>query len=221
MEQTRITYKKKTLLLKVRTGRLNGAILFQIKKKTRQFSYVLFYLLLWLFCVIGKSINLSNYNKMSSSDIENDRLTPESFRSKAAVIVDDLLPPKSRELYLKTYNLFCDWKTTNGANSFSECIFLNYFNELTKTKKPSTLWSIYSMLKATVRIKHNIDISNYSKLVTYLKRLSEGNKPKKSRVLSSENIERFLNDAPDHSFLAVKVSTYLIYVYLFTNLLCF
>lgn len=93
--------------------------------------------------------------------------------------------------------------------SFSETVFLAYFQHLAMTKQP-TLWSIYSMLKSTVNTKNNIQIEKYSKLIAYLKRLSEGHKSKKSKVLSSKNIETFLNEAPDNDFLAIKVSMYLL-----------
>ncbi|RVE49622.1 hypothetical protein evm_005754 [Chilo suppressalis] len=40
----------------------------------------------------------------------------------------------------------------------------------------------------------------------YLKRLSERHKPKKSKVFSQQNVETFLNDAPDKEFLATKIT---------------
>lgn len=142
----------------------------------------------------------------SPSSYESDNvLTPETITIEANNVVQNLLPTKSREKYLKAYDNFILWKNRKGAKTFSENIFLAYFQELAKTKQPSTLWSIYSMLKSTVNTNKNIKIDSYSKLVSYLKRLSEGYKAKKSKVFSGQNVETFLNDAPDKEFLATKV----------------
>lgn len=143
---------------------------------------------------------------MHSSD-EEDVLTPEFMKERAANITENLLPVKSRLIYIKAYDDFCKWKNENQASgTFSETVFLTYFEELSKKKKSSTLWSIYSMLRSTIKTRHNIDIKTYSKLQAYLRRLSEGYKPKKSLVFTAENVERFLNEAPNSQFLAIKVS---------------
>lgn len=42
----------------------------------------------------------------------------------------------------------------------------------------------YSMLKNTLRVKENADISKFGKLLIYLKHKSEGNEVKKSKILS-------------------------------------
>ncbi|RVE46833.1 hypothetical protein evm_008541 [Chilo suppressalis] len=62
------------------------------------------------------------------------------------------------------------------------------------------------MLKSTINTNKNIKIDSYSKLLAFLKRLFEGYKPKKSKVFSHQNVETFLNDAPDKEFLATKVA---------------
>ncbi|KAL0879211.1 hypothetical protein ABMA27_002994 [Loxostege sticticalis] len=142
----------------------------------------------------------------STSSSESDILTPETIKLEASNVIQNLIPTKSREKYLKAYDNFIQWKNRKGAKTFSENVFLAYFQELAKTKQPSTLWSVYSMLKTTVNINKDIKIDSYSKLVAYLKRLSEGHKPKKSKVFSGQNVETFLNDAPDKEFLAIKVA---------------
>lgn len=40
----------------------------------------------------------------------------------------------------------------------------------------------------------------------YLKRQSEGYKPKKSKILTEENVETFINIAPNEMYLSTKVS---------------
>lgn len=72
--------------------------------------------------------------------------------------------------------------------------------------KSSTLWSQYSMVKATLSIKNGVEIEKFVKLKAFLKRQGEGYRPRKSRVLTNEQIEVFLKDAPDHKYLMMKVS---------------
>lgn len=64
---------------------------------------------------------------MSSDESESD-LTPESIKKDALGIVDNLLPEKSKETYLKAYNEFEKWKTTKGAKSVCEAVILVYLS---------------------------------------------------------------------------------------------
>lgn len=143
-----------------------------------------------------------------SSEDEDIDLTPLELKEQVANAELNFLPEKSREKYLKAYTVFNEWRFSKGAKTCSETVLLSYFMEASKTKQPSTLWSIYSMLKATIKSKHDVHIETFPKLLAYLKRTSEGHKPKKSRVFTASNIEKFLNEAPDCNFLATKVSTY-------------
>lgn len=81
-----------------------------------------------------------------------------------------------------------------------------YFAELADKIKPSSLWTHYSMLRSTLSVHHCIDITSYMKLRALLKRKSDGYKPKKSKVLTSQEINQFLEVAPDDKFLFIKVS---------------
>ncbi|XP_059053089.1 uncharacterized protein LOC131847527 [Achroia grisella] len=117
-----------------------------------------------------------------------------------------LLTSKSWKKYMKAYYNFALWKKRKGVKSFSEPVFLAYFKELAKSKKPSTLWSTYSMLKSTVGNKNGIKMENYTKLISYLKKWSRGHKSTTSEVFSVENINTFIKEAPDKEFLAIKVA---------------
>ncbi|KAK4886064.1 hypothetical protein RN001_002335 [Aquatica leii] len=61
------------------------------------------------------------------------------------------------------------------------------------------------MLKSTLNLKHNVDISKYCKLIAYLKKQNVGYQPKKSSIFTKENIENFLKNAP-FEFLPHKVA---------------
>lgn len=75
-----------------------------------------------------------------------------------------------------------------------------------KSLKASTLWSLYSMVKSTVQINDNVDISKYAKLIAFLKRQNDGYEAKKSTILTMDNIIKFFSDAPDDTFLLIKVA---------------
>lgn len=100
----------------------------------------------------------------------------QAIKEKADKIKLDLLPPKSRYVYEKTYKEFGDWCSRNEVTTarYTEETLLVYFHEKATTVKASTLWSYYSMLKATIALEHNIDISKFCKLTAFLKRRNEG-----------------------------------------------
>ncbi|XP_063366486.1 uncharacterized protein LOC134654966 [Cydia amplana] len=135
---------------------------------------------------------------MSSSEASNDEVE--------SVLVETLLPAKSKEKYLNVYDGFIKWKDQNNEKSFSESVFLSYFNEIAKKLKPSSLWGIYSMLKSTMRAKHNIYLQDYFNLRVWLRKRSVGFKSIQSKILTQENIRKFIDEAPDQKYLAAKVA---------------
>lgn len=139
-------------------------------------------------------------------ELEMD-LTPPDIRAKATIASNSVLPEKSKEKYIAVYEHFIEWKMEHKATSFSENVIMAFFLELSKKYQASTLWSKYSMLKAMMKTKNDVDIKNYTKLTAFLKRLSVGHQSKKSKVLTAENVEQFINDAPDQQYLATKVGT--------------
>ena len=74
-----------------------------------------------------------------------------------------------------------EWQSEKKCSSFSEEILIVYFNqehqntsvldfnEKARKLKLSSLWSIYSMLRVTIKLNQNIDIVNYGKLKSILK----------------------------------------------------
>lgn len=123
----------------------------------------------------------------------------------ANAAIQNLLPPKSRKLYDAAYKNFKFWCTEKNVTNVSENVMLAFFSEKQKTMKSSTLWAQYSMIKACISIYDNIDISGFSKLIALLKRNSKGYLPKKSKVLSRENLDTYLTEADDNEHLMIKV----------------
>lgn len=138
----------------------------------------------------------------------NISCTPPELREAAAVAVQKLLPTKSKIIYDKEYNAFNSWCKENAVQNITENVVLAYFDLMSKTKKSSTLWASYSMLRACLNVYQNTDISKFARLQAFLKRQSEGYRPKKSKILEATEIDRFLHEADDLSYLAIKVSLF-------------
>jgi len=66
---------------------------------------------------------------------------------------------------------------------------------------------MYSMLRSTIQAKHNINIHNYVQVIQFLKKNSKGYEVKKAKILTSEQCQQFIKEAPDDEYLAVKVKT--------------
>lgn len=120
--------------------------------------------------------------------------------------VNKLLPEKSKERYKSIYMNFTQWKISKNFKTVTESILLEYFNELARTSSPPSLWSIFSMLKSTLAAIENLNIGQYKSLTGFLKKQSQGYQSKKSKVLTSDEIQKFLTEAPDDTWLATKVN---------------
>lgn len=147
-------------------------------------------------------------SNISDTDDESmDICTPEEITEKAKQVTLNLLPEKSKERYNAQYKLFMDWCKMKKVKRYTENVLLTYMSELSQKYKSSTLWSINSMLKATLSVKHNVDIGSYSKVTAFLKKQSVGHVTKKSRTFSQQEINSFLREAPDEIYLMAKVKT--------------
>lgn len=116
-----------------------------------------------------------------------------------------LLPKKPKSRYESTYKRFMNWTLQNNAQTLSENVIIAYLKKLSTELKPSTLWTTYSMLKTMLKLRNNIDISTYTKCVSFLKFQSSGYQCQKSLTLTSEQIQKFLSEAPDREYLFTKV----------------
>lgn len=143
---------------------------------------------------------------MSESSADEMLGTPPDIAEAASIVKNDLLPDKSRKRYERERSLFRIWCKKKNVTTLTENVMLAYFLEKSEVMKSSTLWSIYSMLKASLILSDNVDISKFGNLVAFLKKKSVGYKAKKSSVLTRENISQFLLEAPDSQYLIIKVA---------------
>lgn len=137
---------------------------------------------------------------------------PESVLNASKEALQQVLPDKSHDRYIQTYNKFLEWQKSQNTNSFDENVLLAYFCEVAKVFKPSTLWSVFSMLRITIHCNHNVNIAQYTRLMAFLKKKSHGFKSTKSNVFTAEEIKKFLMEAPDAQYLALKVRQLFFYV---------
>lgn len=141
-----------------------------------------------------------------------DILTPPEITESAKSITAGLLPEKSRKLYEAEYEAFIAWRKGKNTSSFSENVLLAYFSDLSEKYASSSLWCKYSKLRSTVQLNDGVNLEEYSKLRSFLKRKSENFVAKKSLVFTPEEIKKFINEAPNEMFLVSKV--------IFINIIC-
>jgi Glu-tRNA(Gln) amidotransferase subunit E-like FAD-binding protein len=130
-----------------------------------------------------------------SSDIEES----------AALALNSLLPEKSKEKYKKAYKKFENWCSEKRVKHGNEEVLLAYFEQKSRTFKGSTLWSIYSMLRATFNVNKKIEIRNYPSLIAFIKRKSVGQLSKKFSLFAKFEMEKFLKEAENNTYLLMKV----------------
>lgn len=128
------------------------------------------------------------------------------FNQEATLVIEqDVLPKKSQDRYKLVYDTFMKWRNENRASSFDESVLICYFKDCQQKVCPATLWSIWSILKKMLNTKHSVDIACYLNLKSILKNNSKGYKPKKSLIFNWAQITKFINDAPDSTYLGAKV----------------
>lgn len=131
-------------------------------------------------------------------EISESEVPLETFAST------DSFPAKSRERYERLYQHFVEWCRQKSINDYTEDVLIEYFKELVAQNRRG-LWALFSMLKCCILIHNNIDISQYPKLLDYLKSQSVHAQPKKSRALTEDQINLFIDQADDREFLLMKV----------------
>lgn len=132
----------------------------------------------------------------------------DKIAEKAQKISANLGPRLSKKKYEEWYCKFMTWREQNFCleKDINEDQLLVYFAEHSEEKKvaPSTLFPLYSMLKSKIYNYHQLDISKYRKLYSYIKDKNIGYRPRKAKALSEDNINIFLSTAPDDIYLAIE-----------------
>ena len=85
----------------------------------------------------------------SDSDEECSTTTPPEIKEIANSATLSLLPDKSRKIYEITYKRFRDWCADKKTVHLTENVLFAYSSDRSKSVKPSTLWSEYSIVRRT------------------------------------------------------------------------
>ncbi|KAJ8915477.1 hypothetical protein NQ315_003240 [Exocentrus adspersus] len=141
---------------------------------------------------------------MEQDSITSDSV-PDDVLLEANSALSKIIPEKSKLLYEKEYINFCEWRNKKQVRGVNDKIIMAYISEKSKRVKSSSLWSYYSQLKKMLSVKENVDISRFHQVTAFLKHKSTGYKPKKSRVFTREDLEKFLDTAPDINYLLLKI----------------
>jgi len=134
---------------------------------------------------------------------------PTDVLEAAEKAANEVLPTKSKLVYEQNYGRFIKWCTgKNIDGDYSESVLLAYFKYMADDLKFQipTLWSHYSMIKCLLKLRKGVDIANYHTLRLFLKKKNENYCPKKASVLTKEDFDRFLVEAPDDKYLGIKVN---------------
>ena len=115
-----------------------------------------------------------------------------------------MLPDKSKQKYINAFNKFEKWRIEKNTG-ITENILIAYFSELSKDFKPSSLWSNYSMLRSTININHNVDITKFTKLISFLKKNEYWLQTKEIKYTDRRECKQLFTQAPDYTYLVEKV----------------
>jgi hypothetical protein len=138
-------------------------------------------------------------------DYDSESDTPPEVTERANPAISTIIPGKSKTQYERAYIQFREWCTTKNVVRISEKVLLAYLDEKSAKLKPPTLWSAFSMLKAMLNVKENIDVRKFPKLVPYLKNKSVGYRRKKSKILRLEDISKIIEEAADEKNVLKKL----------------
>lgn len=117
---------------------------------------------------------------------------------------ESLVPKVSKARYEKTYDMFKKWLGEKKSEITEKTLLAYFVQRNSKLKSPGSLWAEYSMLKVTINLNNGIDISQFKKLLAFLKKKNIGHHPKKSKVFTREEMNKFLVEAPDETYIMMK-----------------
>ena len=118
---------------------------------------------------------------------------------------------KIYDRYWRQYEVHCKHK--KHRDIFSEVSVIDFFIKTKERYGKGTLWSIYSCLNHHFQIKKKVNLKTYSRLKIIMKRITEGHVPRKSPVLSEDEMKFIFEnfDDNDPAQLAAKVGIALMY----------
>lgn len=137
------------------------------------------------------------------------------MKRTAQEILNDINPVESKKRYEDHWKKFVEYSgmDSNMREPLEED-FLQYFDHLKRVKEyaASTMWSVYSMLNKTYQLKYGKKMQSFPRLQFLLKSFEKGYIRKTANVFTKNEIENFLNDAPNTGeYIHMKAAVVLCY----------
>lgn len=129
----------------------------------------------------------------------------EEVLVKAAKACEALVPQKTKHVYEKEYSCFQEWLTQHSVSSINETVMMAYFQDLSESYSPNSLWTKFSMLRKELIVKKKIRSNEaFVQVQQFLKQTGRRYQPKKSKVLTRDQVLTFLKEAPTEEYLLEK-----------------
>lgn len=118
------------------------------------------------------------------------------MKRSANEIMANLTPAKSAKRYNDAWNAFMEFSKEDPP---TENDFIEYFDHLRHVKHhaPSSLWTYYSMINNKFQALYGEKLQKYPRITLLLKSYESGYKRKTSKFFTKDEIDSYLNDAPD------------------------
>lgn len=119
-----------------------------------------------------------------------------------------MLPARSERIYLKHFQEFKEWFLKNGgkADEVDGDDLLAFFHSHRDSMSPTSMWSKYSAIKATLLAVDGIALTKTEAVTKFLKRNAETKKKKQAPVFSQEQLMTFVRNADDETELHTKLA---------------
>lgn len=137
-------------------------------------------------------------------------------KRSAEEIMKDAKHLKTQNKYDKSWQNFLEYHDNEtDIRNFNEETFLQYFDFLIREKgfAYSTLWSIFSMLNSESQRRCGPKLNDFPRLVSLIKSKEKNYAPKQGSVLTTENLENFLQDAPVTGLYSLQKAAFVIGIY--------
>lgn len=108
------------------------------------------------------------------------------------------------------------WRKSWNINSFTEEVFIEFFQEAAQTLAPQSLQILFTTLRKGMQFFYNVNIVKFASLMAFLsqngyigtKKTYDEQRSVAARAtigFSNDEISKFLTEAPDAEYLAIKV----------------
>lgn len=87
-----------------------------------------------------------------------------------------------------------------------ERVVIAYLQKMSKQYKASTMWAIHSKLQSMLRVNKGVDIKSFVKVRAFMTAISKNDVAKKAYVFKEDDLRKFFIDAPDITYLFLKVA---------------